>query len=331
MDRLILNIEKRPALETIFSDLESESVNNATLIHSKYTFDKGILKFLYKLHHSRKINRVVNLPLKKVWDRFSPLLKMSFDEQDEFYVVFIEWAALQYTHEELKRLSANKNVHLCLLLFNPMEGMMVGDSPFKKMYQEVAFEKYYAVFDERDIDREGFQRLTAIYSRLAEDKLQTDMEESDYFYIGMAKDRQRKIQDMYCKIVEAGKKADFTIVCPDPSIERVEGIQYLDDFLDYDVYLQHVYKTKCIVELLQGMQHGMTLRTFEAIVYGKHLLTNNDVIENVPYYSPQYMHYVAEIEDINIQEIELTEVDYGYKGEFSPKNLLKQMLKESSE
>lgn len=327
MDRLILNIEKRPALETVFSDLESQGMNNATLIHSKYTFDKGILKFLYKVHHSRKLNKVVKLPFKKVWDRFCPLLRMKFNEQDEYYVAFIEWAALQYTHEELSRLSAHKNVHLCLILFNPMEGMMIGDSPFKKMFQEVKFEKYFAIFDERDIERENFQRLTAIYSKLDEEKLQTDMEESDFFYIGMAKDRQRLIQDMFRKIVESGKKADFTIVSPDPSVEKVEGIQYLDDFLDYEVYLQHVYKTKCIVELLQGMQHGMTLRTFEAIVYGKHLLTNNDVIENVPYHSTEYMHYITEIGDIDINNIELTEVDYGYKGEFSPKNLLEQIRK----
>ncbi|MBQ8246570.1 MAG: hypothetical protein IJZ42_05515 [Lachnospiraceae bacterium] len=327
MDRLILNIEKRPALETIFSDLESQGMNNAKLIHSKYTFDKGILKFLYKVHHSRKLNKIFKLPLKKIWDRFCPLLRMQFDENDEYYVVFIEWAALQYTHEELRRLSTHKNVHLCLLLFNPMEGMLIGDSPFKKMFYDVKFEKYFAIFDERDIKKENFQRISAIYSKLDEAKLQTDMEESDFFYIGMAKDRQSKIQDMYRKIVESGKTADFTIVSPDPSIERVEGIQYLDDFLDYEVYLQHVYKTKCIVELLQGMQHGMTLRTFEAIVYGKHLLSNNDVIENVPYYSPEYMHYITEIEDIDINNIELTEVDYGYKGEFSPKNLLDQILK----
>lgn len=324
MDKLILNIEKRPALEMIFRDLEH--TEGCELITSKYTFDKGVFRFLYKLHHSRRINKIISLPFKRVWDRFCPLLKKKFPEVDEYYIAFLEIAALQYTAEELERLKSHDNVHLILILFNPLSTLTQKGSPFCRMIEDVDFEKKFAIFDEKDIERIDYHRLTAIYSEASNAQLHSSYDDSDFFYMGMAKDRQTQIQNMYKRIIKCGKKADFTIVYPDPNVKKIEGINYVDHFIDYQEYLKHLYKTKCIVEFLQGEQHGMTLRTFESRVYGKHLLTNNEFVQESPLYLSSLMHFAEDFNAIDFDTIDLHLGNKSYSGEYSPKNLLSQIM-----
>ena len=88
-----MNIERRPALETIFRELEEDPTGASTLFHSKYTFDGKLMRFLYKVHHSRKLNKLCNFQGKKLWDRWCPLLSMELNPKDEYYICVIEIAA----------------------------------------------------------------------------------------------------------------------------------------------------------------------------------------------------------------------------------------------
>ncbi len=75
-------------------------------------------------------------------------------------------------------------------------------------------------------------------------------------------------------------------------------------------------------------QHGATLRTFEAVVYNKRLLTNNPFVNEFPYFRADYMKYFNDIGDIrkihtSFFKEDLT--DYCYNDEFSPRNLFDEI------
>lgn len=60
-----------------------------------------------------------------------------------------------------------------------------------------------------------------------------------------------------------------------------------DDTLSYEETLHWIGRSKCLVEILQEGQSGSSLRTLEALFYGKKLLTNNRTIVSEPYYDQQ--------------------------------------------
>ncbi len=83
-----------------------------------------------------------------------------------------------------------------------------------------------------------------------------------------------------------------------------------------------------MLEILPDNQKEKTGRYLEAILYNKKLLTNNKYLNMLPYFKERYMKYFENIEDIDIEWIKKVEdIDYGYKGEFSPNNILKLIEK----
>lgn len=319
MDYLVLHLADRPALETIFYD--ATKCDDVITIREKYSLHNALERFLCRVHHSGRLNKIVNLPGKSIWNKKSQLLTMEFDSQNQYYVVFLEAAAIQYTPRELEMLNRHPNVHMCLLLFNPFDDI-IALPEFKNLYENFKFEKIFAIFDETDISNRGFKRINAIYSKRNISPFQNA--KSDCFFVGLAKDRQEQLEEIYDAIVKNGYKSDFTIVNPD--LTKKNGINYITRFMDYNEYLQHVVGSKCIIEVLQGVQKGMTLRTFEAIVYGKHLITNNSYIKEYPFYNEKYMHYFEDINDLDFSSLNLNEQpDYGYNDEFSPRHLFEQI------
>ena len=71
--------------------------------------------------------------------------------------------------------------------------------------------------------------------------------------------------------------------------------------MSYVENLQHVVKTKVVLEMMQNNAVGASLRVWESIMYEKHLLTNNVGIKRLDVYNPNYMHLI-ETGKLNIRE-----------------------------
>ena len=89
--------------------------------------------------------------------------------------------------------------------------------------------------------------------------------------------------------------------------------------------------SKCVLEFMQEGQNGATLRYFEAVCYNKKLLTDNPNITEFPYYDSRWMRVFKNVEDIDVNWLkENDEVDYQYKGDFSPVELVAYVQKKFS-
>lgn len=91
----------------------------------------------------------------------------------------------------------------------------------------------------------------------------------------------------------------------------------VDEIMPYEVVLKRTLEANCVLEIVRPGQVGFTLRTFEAVVYNKKLLTNNEHIKEFQFYNPSYMKVFKSVEDIDWKWVkERNAVNYHYKGDF---------------
>ena len=103
---------------------------------------------------------------------------------------------------------------------------------------------------------------------------------------------------------------------------------FSDEWIPYEKVLAGVLNSNVVLEILQSGQNGPSLRYYEAICYNKKLITTNRRAMDLPYYNPQYIKSISGPEDIDIEWIKKKEnVDFGYRGDFSPIHLIEAILR----
>ncbi len=112
---------------------------------------------------------------------------------------------------------------------------------------------------------------------------------SDIYFVGVTKDRLSLILDTFYKLKGEGFDCNFYLseVSSRNQIKE-KGLNYIDR-MRYDENLKHVVRTKCLLEIIQSKAKGATVRTWEAIMYNKKLLTNNMSIADDFYYDNKYI------------------------------------------
>ena len=92
--------------------------------------------------------------------------------------------------------------------------------------------------------------------------------------------------------------------------------------MSYDDMLKKTLKANVILDIVKGTA-PITLRTYEAVVYNKKLLTNNPNILEFKYFDNDNIRYFEKTENIDYTWIkDLRRPNYKYRGEFSPVNIL---------
>ena len=140
-------------------------------------------------------------------------------------------------------------------------------------------------FDKLDSKKYGFNYNPLIYTAKLPETNESSIKDSDLFYIGLAKDRLSVLLEIFEKAKKQGLKCDFNIVgVPDAFQKYSNEIKY-NTPMKYSEVLQHIKHTKCLVDVIQGNSTGYTIKTAEAIVLGRKLITTNINIEREPFYS----------------------------------------------
>ena len=68
---------------------------------------------------------------------------------------------------------------------------------------------------------------------------------------------------------------------------------YLGKHISYAECIEYVKHTKCIFDMVQKGQKGMTLRVVEAMFFNKKLITNNDNILYMDFYDSQNIYVIG--------------------------------------
>lgn len=247
-----------------------------------------IVEFLYRVHHSKKINSFLSLPFKNIW--FSSYFKNSFCNNLPFCFIFdARWMQYPCYKEYVSYLRKLYNNAKFVCFYQDLVDTHKGAEP------NIIFNLFDLLlsYDKGDAEKFGLTYHPTVYSnyKVANDK---DVPESDVYFIGLAKDRLDLILDVFHQLKNKGISCLFYLSGV-PSIKQVEedGLNYIDK-MSYIENLKHVVRTKCILEIVQGKAKGSTIRTWEAIMYDKKLLTNNLSIVNDYYFDSNYIRIFNE-------------------------------------
>ncbi len=127
-------------------------------------------------------------------------------------------------------------------------------------------------FDPHDAKEYGlvlfdqFFRMNQMYSV-------NEREKWDFYFIGYAKNRTSVILELQEKL--SAYKTYFKIV------------HSAKDYVSYEKSVENILNSKCLVEIVQKGQSGMTLRPLEAMAFGKKLISNNESLKGMDFYNPQ--------------------------------------------
>ncbi len=281
-----------------------------------YTKNK-ILNMLYRVHTSPRINGMIELPFKSLWN--SLIYKNKFNNDRPICFVFFASSKKLLNHSFLTYLRKKYRDSKFVLFFQDLVRHSMGEKIDKL---RDSFDLIIS-FDHEDAHKYGLNYYPLVFSKYNVPK-DDSITESDVYFVGKAKDRLDEILAAYEKFRDAGLKCDFYITGVAPEQQKyADEIHYCGQ-MSYIENLKHVKATKALLEIMQQGGHGYTLRACEAIMYDKKMITNNPEVVNAPFYSPERISVFNNVDDINTEFV-LDEpycVDYCYKEQLSPLKLL---------
>ena len=275
------------------------------------------LKFCFKFHFYFQYKKKIYNPLKSIWNKY--LFNDDFNDGNPICFIFNERMLYLDNYcfvDYLKEAYPNAKF-VCYLqdLINTINNVNI----------EVIVNKFdlSISYDKGDANKYGLFYYPTPYS-FHQSKMSNDIKQSDVFFVGRAKNRLNEILAIYVKLKEKGLSCDFNIIGVEPKDQLYAGDIHYNTLMTYEENLQHVMKTKCLLEIMQQGASGYTFRTWEAIMYDKLLLTDNIYIEQAPFYQSQYIKIYNDSSDLDVSFISdfVKKIDYEYKDMLSPKFLL---------
>ncbi len=254
-----------------------------------------IIEKLFFLHWSAKINKIIKLPLKKIW--FKKMCCHKFESEKAICYVFL---GSKYVAEDkgflnyIKKLNPNnKCVMLC---FDLLQKTDIDITQLKENIEKII------TYDLGESQKYGIDYLGMDYYTPLLDITTPNEFESDVYFLGFAKDRLAEIHNTYKYLTKNNIKCKF-IICGTKPKERIdgEGLFYQEP-ISYMENLKNVCNTKCILEIIQGQSVAPTLRLREAKTYKRKLITNNP--------NEQYLNSLDESNLCVFKDIK--EIDIGF-------------------
>ncbi len=294
-------------------------LDNAIYLHKPIDTDNKLLHFLHKVHTTGYINKkLFPLPFKGIWNPV--MFRNRWNDSKPICFVFssrrcdlVNYGLLDYLRKHYPGCK-----FACFYQDIVATCKECSIERVKKEFDVVLS------FDHADAKNYGFYYYPLVYS-VVDVPENPDIEESDVFFVGVPKDRLDDIYAAYEKVRDGGLKCDFHLIGVPKDKRRYEDeIHYRDTMMPYTENLQHIKRTRCILEIMQKRGTGFTLRAAEAVVFDRKLLTNNSEAEGAPFYKPDAVcaFTTPDTIDINFVKSGDRDVDYGYKDRLSPIHLL---------
>lgn len=246
-----------------------------------------LMRLLTRLTFNIRYGSLVRWLLKPLVYR--KVFRSGFSKEDDIVFLFFEsqYAVINTDYTTYLRKHYPKS-KLVLFMQDVVSSLPYYDiKDYKKRFDIVLS------YDQHDCDRYGLLYHPTPYSRFDSSRLQKT-ESLDVFFCGSAKTRLKTIMEVYHICKENGLKVKFYINgVPDELQEAQSDIIY-NTPISYKQNLAYVVNSKCILEVMQERADGFTPRLWEAIIYNKHLITNNEYVKSSQYYIPAFIHHIEE-------------------------------------
>ena len=152
---------------------------------------------------------------------------------------------------------------------------------------------------------------------------------SDVFFIGLAKKRLDKIIRTYEMLKGCGLVCDFYIATDGADIpsefqKYPQEIHY-NRYLPYTEVLEHVARSRGVLEVAQEGTFGITVRYFESLVYDKNFITDNQFFNQERFASSPKIFFIDEWKNPKVDRekyLAAAQFSHNYRNEYSALNYL---------
>jgi hypothetical protein len=147
------------------------------------------------------------------------------------------------------------------------------------------FDRFF-VFDIRDAEKHpGCLPITNFYF---DDLMTTATNSHSVFFIGTyMKNRIAEIQNLAKIFTKQNFSVNILLQITNKSnLEKVkqEGIQYIDYSLSFKENIEYIKQAEIVLDFKNDIHYGLSFRTFEALGFGKKLITNNELVKSFDFY-----------------------------------------------
>ena len=241
----------------------------------------SIMYWLCCMHYRFHMPSLRLLPFTSIW--YNNFIKtLNINKDITTVLIIYDWSFLSKDLRFLKKIKKEyPRLYIVYLFSNIVKvsgARLYGLLDHLKENFDVIF-----AFDQEDEKKYGFKFNPLIYTppiKLPEWSYDLQY---DLFYLGEAKDRYEKIIEIYEKARREGLKCNFTIAgVPEEKRVYTDEINY--ERMSYLQALEIMGESKCIVDAIQGGSTALTIKTCEAVVLGRKLITTNRRILSESFY-----------------------------------------------
>ena len=273
MRKLYIIAYRNSAFNYLFE--EAEKTENIVVIENGLAAPKNFFKKLTRFLFAGKCPLPISIL--QTWFNKDFLRQLKNIKDDDALLVFenINLRALGMLYHLLP-----KNIKKYNWFGNPVYPLFNGKSPMKrfKAIKKLGFE--LVSFDSQDANQydmtfhNQFLRFPTQTSGTAPDV--------DFYFVGGPKDRENYLMELRKFLELRGNICRFLI----PHSPQ--------EFISYDENIRNVERCRCIVDIYQSGQTGITRRPLEALFHNKKLLTNNPLIQEMDIYHPNNVYILQE-------------------------------------
>lgn len=252
-----------------------------------------ILRKLYLLHNSTRLNKVISLPFKKIWYKFFYKKGCS---SEKIILVFFDAQIRKYDDEYRSFLKGKyPNCTICIILSDLVKTYNID---FRNLQR---FADFILTYDPGDANEYGFFYYPNVYSRLPNEMLENCCDSYDLVFCGYLKNR-KKIIEKFIKRLEHGTLRSLFII-PDWQEDILfSNTKIINTRVSYIDYLKLLSRAKVILEIDQYGASGYTLRTLEAITYNKKLITTNKAVIDNKLLTSDKVLLLSETESVDLAQ-----------------------------
>ena len=253
---------------------------------------------------------------------------------DEIHILFYNVSIKYYSISRIKNYRKRFHNIRIDLLFIDSEKLSSSNAGYYMLKKcQSLFDNVYSV-SKIDAEKHNAIKVNTPYSFVPEyADFANQSVNYDIYWGGTLKGRDELIRSL---IVEFKKESiDYLIDAYTWADEQKEIIwigmaKSKNEFLPYGSMLKKTLLANVILDVVKESM-PITLRTYEAVVYNKKLLTNNKEILNFHYYDGVNIRYFEKMDDIDFSWIkDRKRPNYNYNNEFSITSILKTYKKDAA-
>lgn len=301
--------------------------DNIYLINKKIPVKGKFKSKVAKYYFSYNLNKKIKMPLKNIWykDIYNYVINNSDINDEIFFLIYDhnvfggEYTFIKYLKKKIK------NVKLYYIFTN----IVKYTAAYEKSYVDKLNEWYDNVFafDPVDSQKYDFDYSPLIYD-VDDDYIPNSNIKNSVFYVGQAKDRLKMLIKSYEKLQKLGIECNFYIAGVNKCDQKYNNRIFYNKYITYSEAVNFIKTSSCLIDIIQEDSTGLTIKTCEAVIYDKKLITTNKHVKEYPFYDPRYIRIIDTIDDIDMEFfINNNQVKYStdQKKYFSGENLLKKI------